>query len=414
MIFTLCRQILSEMLQYKMRSLLALFGIFWGTMTVVLLLALGAGFHHASKANIMRLVDGTYFVLPAQRTMSWRGYAKGTPINVKSSFILTVKKNVPNIRSAVPVLQNKSSISAIGHRSRKNVIGSTRDFAWIRQIVLIPKSRFIDPLDIKNSRRVVVLGYRLKKRLFKEKSALGKTILISTADKTRQNVSFRVVGVIQQPKDNIYNDCDRSAIIPYTTYIDLWGDQNIAYFSVLPNSSANPETVKNNLIRYFSYRYHFNPKDKKVLQIFDTTKMFQYFLWFFIGIRVFLALCGAMTLGVGSLGVANIMFLIVTERTKEIGVRMSVGATERAILFQVLLESLIIIFIGGCLGILASWGIVEILHYVTLPAFLGKPSISWLAVGITVIILTVLGLLAGYFPAKRASRMDPVTALGFR
>ena len=163
---------------------------------------------------------------------------------------------------------------------------------------------------------------------------------------------------------------------------------------------------------YLGYLYHFSPDDTNALMFYDTLKIFNFFNWFFVGIQLFLGLCGSLTLAVGGLGVANIMFLIVTERTKEIGLRMAVGARDSHILIQILCEALILVVLGGLFGITLSYLTVFILQFITLPAWIGKPTISLSIAFITIAVLAMIGVLAGYFPAKRASRMDPVDALG--
>ena len=285
--------------------------------------------------------------------------------------------------------------------------GVSNSFLKLRKLHLIKHSRFINNEDVKNHLRVIVLGNKLKVQIFGNQSALGKKIRMD-------NVVFTIIGVIKKARETTYSWYDDSMMIPYSTYITLWGNRDITYFSVLPKANIDSKQAEDSMRVYFAHKYHFDPNDKVALKVFSTTKFFQFFKWFFIGIQLFLGICGALTLGVGSLGVANIMFLIVTERTKEIGLRMAVGASDWQILMQILLEALIIVGLGGLIGFLIAYITVEALLYVPLPNWLGTPVMSFSSIVITILMLGIFGIVSGYFPAKRASKMDPVEALGFR
>jgi putative ABC transport system permease protein len=215
-----------------------------------------------------------------------------------------------------------------------------------------------------------------------------------------------VIGVLSKSegwREDVY--------ISYKSYEALYDNKYVGVFFVFPKPDTDPLQFEQSLRSYFAHKYHFDKNDKGALQLWGSTKMFQFIRWFFVGLQLFLGACGMMILAVGSIGVANIMFLIVTERTYEIGLHKAVGATDRQILLQLLFEALIIIGIGGCLGIGIALGAITILQQVTLPDWIGVPVISWTTVGITIFALGLIGLIAGYFPARRAARMDPIDAL---
>ncbi len=406
-ILTLSKQILREMWARKFRSILALFGIVWGTLTVVLLLALGTGFQHASQKNIMTIADNSFFIIPGTTSKTYRGVAKGQLLDVKAKVILNLPKALPSVKAVSPMLVNAVKIGFKRKQTDTSAYGISPEFRQIRKINLMPHGRFINPIDVHKKSFVTVLGYKLKTKLFGKQSALGKIVILN-------NIPFRVIGVIQAPAKSVYNWYDDNPIIPYTTSISLFGDQRVVYFSVVPNPNVDPNIVEQNIRAYFSNRYHFDKNDKTALRIINTTKFFQFVKWFFIGVQIFLGICGILTLGVGSLGVANIMFLIVAERTKEIGLRMAIGACDWHILLQIIFEALIIVGLGGLLGFLLAYSITGVLQHAGLPEWLGRPAVSGAVVVITVSILAFLGLISGYFPARRAAKMDPVSALSFR
>ncbi len=402
----LCGQILRDLWAHKLRSFLALFGIISGTVTVVLLLALGTGFSAAGKTNMLKLVDGTFFVVPGITGESYQGYPKGQKLHLKASVIANLPRYISGIKTAAPMLSQREIISHGDKHHNKEIDGVSDSMGYLQKINIDAGGRFLNPLDIANKAYVVVLGDRLKGQLFGNKPAVGKKVSIG-------NMNFTVVGVIQKAEGNAYNWYKNTAIIPYTTYINLYGDQDVQYFIVLPKPNTDTKTVDANMKALLAFKYHFNKDDKTALTVFDTTAMFAFMNWFFIGIQIFLGLCGSLTLGVGSLGVANIMFLIVSERTREIGLRLAVGAKESHILTQILLETFIIVGLGGVIGFLLSFMAIVIMQYIGLPDWLGVPVMSTKVVVVTLSVLFALGLVAGIFPARRAAKMDPVEALGY-
>jgi len=401
---SLAQQIFSEMKTRKLRSFLALFCIGWGTLTVVLLLALGNGFEEANRKNMMSVVDGAFFVLFSKTEKPYAGFPKGRNVYVKSSSIVDLKNNISGIKIATPFLTENDDISFKTTQIKKNIYGVSSAFIYMRKLNLTKDSRFFNDRENGEGNRVVVLGNKLKKTLFGNENPLGKSILI-------KNIPFYIIGVIEKPAENADNRYDDSLIIPYKAFIAIWGDVNLNFFLVVFDPSQDPVIVKNILRKYFSYKYHFDITDKTAIRIFSSSKMLQFFTWFFFGIKLFLGICGVLTLGVGCLGITNIMFLIVTERTREIGLRKALGARDWHIFLQILLEGVIIVGLGGILGFLLASLVASFLVYVHLPEWLGIPVISKMVLFAVVVILGSLGILSGYFPAKRAASMDPYIAL---
>ncbi|MFA6408730.1 MAG: ABC transporter permease [Gammaproteobacteria bacterium] len=405
-IIPLCQQIFRELWLHKLRSILALFCITWGTLTVILLLALGDGFQVASKKNMLSIADGAFFIIPTRTSIAYQGFPKRQPIKIQVSDIINIKQSIPSLIAATPILTANTKLGAGTREAKKNVFGVSLDFSKIRKLELTEGSRFLTPFDIENNERVAIIGDKLKREFFKDQNAIGKTITINSAP-------FKIVGTLEPPAKATYSHYDNSAIITYVSFMSLYDQKNANFIAVLPDSKLDPDTVEQNLRNYFAYQYHFSPQDKKALKIFSSAKIFQFFTYFFIGIKLFLLACGTLTLGVGCLGVTNIMFLIVTERTKEIGLRMSLGATDANIFSQIMLEALAITSIGGFLGFLLSASIITTLQHIPLPEWIGVPTLSTPSAFVTIFILIALGLIAGYLPAKRAAKMDPITALGF-
>lgn len=402
------KQILHEMSGRKLRSALAIFCIAWGTLTVALLLAIGNGFHTASKKNILNIAENVFSVIPGETSKTYRGKPTGRLIHIRISDILPLPQLIPNIQEVSPLFIVRSANLVYKNKQlQKKVHSIGPSFVRMRKIHLEPPGRFFNDLDVSNASRVVVLGHKLKTELFSNTEPLGEKILIN-------NVAFTVIGVIAQFTKNVYNWYDNSVLIPYTTFLSINGDTDINVVAVSPNPTANTEKVQQDVRSYFAYKFDFDRNDESALRVFSGAKMMRFFSIFFLAIQIFLGACGALTLGAGSIGIANLMFLIVTERTKEIGLRKALGACKRHILLQILVEALVIVILGGMIGFAVAYVIILILQYVPLPEWLGTPTISWLSMVTIVGVLALFGLAAGYFPAQRAANMDPVEALTSR
>jgi len=399
--------ILRGMQQRKLRSLLALFGIVWGTVAVVMLLALGQGFYLHNKKSMASLTSGAIMGQPGQTSKAYLGLPQRRAIHLKASDIVNLPKHIAGIRATSPLLgmwqQRAVLVYHDQHTRHTPISGVAANYAKLANLPLQHSGRFINPLDSKQHSAVVVLGYKLKQRLFKQHAAVGETI-------TLQGIPFKVIGVLKNADQTQW--LSHFAFIPYTTYIDLFGNQVIAQFVIMPDDINNSTTLQKEILGYFSVRYQFAPDDKQAIHFFDFNKIAQFFMWFFRCVQIFLGFCGSLTLAVGGVSVANIMFLIVTERTREIGLRMALGARDGHIMLQIMLESVMIVFMGGLGGIVLSWLGVSLLQLMTLPNWLGTPRISVMSAVATFIILAIVAILAGFFPARRAIKMQPVVALG--
>lgn len=406
------QQVFYHMWQRKLRSFLAMFGVFWGSLSVVLLLALGQGYYQSAQKNIQTISDGGIYISPGVLSKNYQGHTKGQRLIIKSTDILQLKKALPQIRWVSPLLEKPPPSDILKHGryyDRAPTVGVTPKARQILNLYFEPHSRFINPIDIKQKQHVVVIDFRTAGRLFPHKDALGKTVILD-------GIPFTIIG-ITVPRNGKHGRhhvwMPVRSFIPYSTHVRLWGDKPITYFVVMPTNPAQRKSLIANIKHYFARRFHYDPTDQNALSIAGTGHILQFFQWFFFLVRSFLAFCGIMTLSVGGIGVANILFLIVTERTSEIGLRIALGAERRHIIAQVLCEAVIIVLTGGILGMLTAGIIVKILQSLPLPSALGTPVINLPSVFITVGVLLLIAALAGWFPARRAARLTPVKALAF-
>jgi putative ABC transport system permease protein len=402
----LVRQIIFSLWTHKVRTCLALFGIIWGTIAVILLLAIGNGFYAANIKNLAFLNNGTIFVWPGTTSKSYAGLPQGQKIHMQIKDLNDMMQHVPGIKTFSPVYFTERVLSYQDKDVQGSLSGVGASYGEIQQVAPLPGGRFINILDIKQKNRVAFLDDKLKTTLFGQQEALGKTLLIA-------GIPFTVIGVANSKHKGSIIWMSNSIYIPYTTFLALFGQQDINLVFLQPQSAQDAAHIKNNFKTILAMRYRFDPNDKQALMIPNTEEAQVFFKWFFRTIELFLGFCGALTLSVGGLGIANMMFLIVTERTREIGLRMALGAEQLHIMLQFMLETLLLVGIGGAIGFLISGCCISILQQLTLPEWLGTPHFSWLTVIVTISILTLVGMIAGYFPARRAANMEPVKALGF-
>ena len=401
-------QFYEDMCAHKQRTFLAVFGIVWGTISVVVLIALGQGFYTVGKKNIEKLSTGAVFVIPRSTTLPYQGLPQGRSLHIKADDVMNLIKTI-DVAMITPKLHGSVQLSYLGFAHTQKVVGVSGAFGRMNGITLKnAEGRFINEKDETQHARVVVVGGDLALMLFKAHNPVGETL-------TLEGVPFVVIGVLETNHTGFsFGDGNNpwDVFIPYTTFISLYGNKDIVYFSAVPLQAAESDALKESIQRYFAQHYHFDPEDKEAMYMPNVGQFAHFFNLFFRAVQLFLGFCGAMTLGVGGVNVANLMFLVVNERTREIGLRMALGATEHHILCHILIGALMIVLLGGLLGFGFSWGIVFTLQHSALPAWLGVPVLSVFAIVMTFIVLMIVALLAGFFPARAASRLNPVIALG--
>jgi putative ABC transport system permease protein len=288
-----------------------------------------------------------------------------------------------------------------------DVSGVSPEFGRMRNLIPDAGGRFIDPIDMAEQRRVVFLGDKLAKNVFgKPEDAVGKTVMLGSSP-------FLVIGVLR-PKiqDSSYSGRDNDkASIPGTTYRALTGEKYVNNVIYQASSAFDTEPLTARILEILGKRKKFDPKDKEALSVWDTTGQFKFFDTFMLAFTGFLGVVGSLTLVVGGIGVSNIMNVVVEERTKEIGIKMALGAKQRFILGQFLLETLLVTGIGGAIGFAVSLGLCAVFPKFGLTDYVGVPEVSPFVAAITIGILGAIGFVAGWFPAREASRLDPVVAM---
>jgi len=288
-----------------------------------------------------------------------------------------------------------------------DVSGVSPEFGRMRNLIPQAGGRFIDPVDMNEQRRVVFLGDKLAANVFgKAEDAVGRTVMLGSSP-------FLVIGVLKtKNQDSSYSGRDNDrASIPGTTYRALTGEKYVDNLIYQAAATFETEPLTGRILEILGKRQKFDPADKEALSVWDTTGQVKFFDTFMLAFTGFLGIVGSLTLVVGGIGVSNIMNVVVEERTKEIGIKMALGAKQRFILGQFLLETLLVTGIGGAIGFAVSLTICAVFPRFGLTEFVGVPEVSPLVAAVTMAILGLIGLVAGWFPAREASRLDPVVAM---
>ncbi|MBK9373081.1 MAG: ABC transporter permease [Holophagales bacterium] len=399
-------QLHRDLKSQKLRTLLTVFGLVWGTVAVTLLLAFGAGLKKNLIKQTAGLGDRICISWPGLTSIPYQGLGKGRRIRITDEDLETVRPRVDGLKRMSSEYSDGWKMVYNLRTFPVDVSGVSPEFGEMRNLIPVPGGRFLNPLDMKDQRRVVFLGNKVAEDVFgKGTDPVGKTVLFNGSP-------FLVIGVLTaKEQDSSYNSRDSDlSWIPGTTFRALTGRKYLSNFVFQPASALESKEVTESLRSALSRRLKFDPADKEAFSVWDTTEQFQFFEVFMLAFSLFLGIVGSLTLVVGGIGVSNIMNVIVDERTKEIGVKMALGAKSGAIQRQFIVETLIVTAIGGVVGFAISLGICTVFPE-SLQEFVGKPEVSPFVALITTGILGVIGFLAGFFPARSASRLDPVVAM---
>jgi putative ABC transport system permease protein len=394
------------------RILLTVLAIAWGTLSIVILLSFGEGLKRSLSKGSRGMGEGIAVVWPGNTTKAWMGLPSGRPIPLKEEDPDLLRARIPEIALLSVELSKWVPVTVGTKTLNVRVRGVDPEFGELRNIHPQAGGRFLDRRDLEEKRRVVFLGEVLATNLFGTEDVVGKTVQINQS-------TFLVVGVAQKKiQMGMYNGPDREqACIPAPTFKSTYTDAKIQNLVYRPSSLDLADTAKAQVYRVMGAKYHFDPEDTRSLGIWDTREMQRINDNVGLGIQIFLGIIGGLTLFVGGMGVANIMFAVVKERTREIGVKMALGAKERQVMLPFLLEALVMTVVGGLVGTTVSLGLIAAIAALPLKGeafdLLGRPTFSPAIAAATAMVLGTIGSLAGFFPAKRAASVNPAVSLRY-
>jgi putative ABC transport system permease protein len=397
----------------KKRATLTIASLAWGTVTILILLAFGEGLKRQMMSNEQAMGSNLSVMWPGETSKPYKGLPEGRSIKVRLEDIDYARERLPELDAIWGELTSWRTAMTYGRKTvNARVIGTRWDYGDARKHFPKGRGRFIDPRDEDEKRRVVFLGDELAKDIFGPEDALGKTLQIN-------NSPFTVIGVMQRKRQSsTYGGPDKNhAVIPQSTFKAVLGDSfNVLVFRV-KKADDMPAALKH-FNEVMGPRLGYDPEDPRVWGIWDTVKSQQTQQKIMIGLEIFFGVIGGLTLIIGGVGVANIMYAVVKERTKEIGVKMALGARRGWITGPFILEGLVYTLVGGLFGALIAILIVTGLSFLPIEGndvleFMGRPTLSWPIGLATIAILGPCGLLAGYFPARRAAGIDPASTLRY-
>lgn len=389
---------------------MTMFGIIWGTQTIILLLAFGVGVRKSMSKNMHGLGEGIAIVWPGQTSMPYSGYGRGRPVRITHEDIEYIRGEIPEITRISPEYQRWGmTVRNLDKIQRPNITGCIQEYGPMRNVWPQTGGRWFNDLDFKERRRVCFLGNDLKDFLFGENGhAVSEYVYIG-------EIPFQVIGVLKekiQPSSYASRDKDR-VFIPATTFRSILGDRYVGNFVYQVGDPRLGEPVRNKLYKVVAKRFKCHPDDTETLGIWDTTDQDKFIYYFTMGFNIFMGVIGTITLIVGGIGLANIMYVVVQERTREIGIKRSVGAKRRTIMGQFILEAFIIISIAASIGLAQAVILIKLISLLPIEDYVGHPELNLNVALVTILVLGTIGFLAGYFPARKASHLDVVESLRF-
>jgi putative ABC transport system permease protein len=411
MIIDLATQAYNALRHNRRRTLLTMLGMAWGIATVVLLLAYGAGFERGVWAAFRSFGTNLVFIFPGRTELQAGGTKAGTQIRLTVNDLDYIRTEVPLLKRVSPEAFKQCTV-AYGTRSANyGVSGVYASYGRMRKMDVAEGTFFSEADDFTHT-RVAVIGSDARKKLFSGQNALGEGIRID-------GISYQIVGVLKHQVQNGDDNINQHVYVPFSGMSDL---TNTFYLTaVVMEYEGDHAKVVQAVRDSMGFHHSFDPKDKRAVFVFDVFADLLDLQVITTGIKILLGFIGLLTLGIGGVGLMNIMLVSVTQRTREIGVEKALGAHRWHILFQFLAEALVITALGGLLGVilayLVSWSVGSLTLWSAfeenasegdIHLYINFATLMW-----STAILAFVGIVSGILPAIRAARLDPIEALRY-
>lgn len=412
-------EIWNALAKNKVRSLLTAFGVFWGIFMLIVMAGAGKGLENGIVAGVSRFATNSAFLWTDRTGEPYKGFKRGRTWNMDAEDLLYLRNNVPELEIITPKNFGGSFNSGPNViRGKKNgafnIKGDYPDYVKIDPCTVL-KGRWINEMDIRDRRKVCVIGEKVFESMFDpSENPIGQYLKIS-------GIYYQVVGVIKpETRVSINGRTEESVSLPFTTMLQTYNMGNQVHFLAYTAKKGIPVSVLEEKVKGFIKKKHaISPTDVQALNSINIEKEFKQMSGLFLGIQILTWIVGIGTLMAGVIGVSNIMLVIIKERTKEIGVQRALGATPRVIISQIMLESVVLTTLAGYIGLSLGVGLLELVSKALQSSagksgdevFFTNPEVS-LTIALSALgVLIVAGLFAGMIPATRAIQIKPIDAL---
>lgn len=410
----LIRDVFQTLWAHKLRTMLTMFGIAWGVISIVLMVAAGEGLQQGQAKVSQNFGKDVMIVFAGRTSLQAGGTRAGRRVEFEDSEIPYLSEQSPDCQWILPEIgQDNVRIHSNFNASAQTVAGSWPPFADVRSVD-VGEGRFYNWNDITEERRVAFLGTEVKKQLFAGRKAIGENVYLN-------DIPYQVIGVMKaKDQDSSYDGFDVNKIfIPYSAMHEDFPNKppakphGLDRLLVTPKSVGQHTACKNQLIAALAQVHNFDRHDTEAANVWDTIEEAEAFETMTNGMKGFLGAVGFTTLFLGGLGVMNVMLVAVRERTREIGVRKAVGAQSRNIMMQFFVETMIVVFASGGLGMALSFGFCALFNLLPMPQYFAGLLPTWQSALLSVALLGTVAILAALYPARQASRIDPIEALRY-